>query len=487
MKRILLSFLFSIVGFPLMALVNQVPGIIHIHTTYSTGRYSVEKIVKLAEERGIKVVIITDHPLAEFEYGVPLLRNIVKKKVMESSVFTKGVGRYLAEIRRVDRTHPQVLVIPGLEAAPFYYFSGLPLPGRLKVNSWSKHLLVIGLEKEEDILNLPMVGNSRLYHYSFRSILLFWPLVLLFFGLFLTKRKKTKIIKLRLVQVKVVKRYRGWGISLIVLSLIFLANNFPFKVAPFDQYHGDQGMKPYQFFIDYVTGKGGVVFIAHPEAEATRDYRLAFFRTRKYPEMLIKTKNYTGFASLYEGMKECANPGGYWDKALKEYIMGLRANPPFTIGELDYHYEGEGGKRIDDVQTVFLIDTIDKKSVISALKRGRMYALRRTREYKMVLDDFSLEGEKGRGISGDTVSFSSSVRVNISLSLIPPQPDEMITVKVIRDGEVIKTASGKGSLEISFVDVPPAGMKKGYYRIEATTHYPHTIVSNPIFVRRMKE
>jgi hypothetical protein len=470
-----------------MAMVDQVPGIIHLHTRYSTGRYSIEKIARLAEEKGIKIVIITDHPLAEFEYGVPLFRNILKKRVSETSVFNEGVGRYLNEIAEVNRNHPRVLIIPGFEAAPFYYWSGLPVTEKMCLNAWAKHLMVIGIENEEDILNLPMVGNPRLHRYSPCSVLLLWPVILFIFGLFLARKKRTKIIKLKLVKLKVVKSYRKWGILAITLSIILLANNFPFKVAPFDQYHGDKGMMPYQFAIDYVVRKGGVVFIAHPEAEVIRDYRMTLFKTDKYPEMLINTRGYTGFSSLYEGMKECARTGGYWDEALNEYLKGVRGNPPFTIGELDYHYEGEGGKTINQVQTVFLVNECNKDNVIDALRKGRMYALRRTKEYKLVLDDFSLEGEKGVGISGDTVYFSSEVRINIALSLDPFLADEMIKVTVIRNGKPLKELKGRGKIKMSFADRLPEGMTNGYYRIEATTHYPHTVVSNPIFVMRERQ
>jgi len=68
----------------------------------------------------------------------------------------------------------------------------------------------------------------------------------------------------------------------------------------YDQYRGDLGALPYQDFIDYVNGRGGLVFWAHPEAEYTLEANGVKFETKKHADALTETKNYTGFCVFYE-------------------------------------------------------------------------------------------------------------------------------------------------------------------------------------------
>ena len=128
----------------------------------------------------------------------------------------------------------------------------------------------------------------------------------------------------------------------LLAGIIFTANNFPFGSPLYDQYHGDMGdmgdmgSLPYQNLINYVGKKGGMVFWAHPDVEAKQDVNGIDLHTRPYPEELLKTSTYTGFAVLVEGMKFTGRIGGGWDEVLKEYINGQRKKPVWAIGELDY-------------------------------------------------------------------------------------------------------------------------------------------------------
>ena len=55
----------------------QVPGVIHVHTTFSSGDYSLEQLVDMAKQKGIEVLIPTDHDLVAMEYGIFPLQNIL--------------------------------------------------------------------------------------------------------------------------------------------------------------------------------------------------------------------------------------------------------------------------------------------------------------------------------------------------------------------------------------------------------------------------
>ena len=54
--------------------ISQLPGVIHIHTTFSSGHYSIEQLVSMAREKGLEVLVLTDHDLVAMEYGYSLYK-----------------------------------------------------------------------------------------------------------------------------------------------------------------------------------------------------------------------------------------------------------------------------------------------------------------------------------------------------------------------------------------------------------------------------
>lgn len=49
---------------------------LHVHTNYSDGTHSIEEVIRLAKNRGIKVVAITDHDTL---YHYVKLKKLVKR------------------------------------------------------------------------------------------------------------------------------------------------------------------------------------------------------------------------------------------------------------------------------------------------------------------------------------------------------------------------------------------------------------------------
>ena len=58
----------------------QLAGVIHVHSTYSSGRYSIEELVAKAGEKHLEVLVLTDHDLVAMEYGLFPFRNLIKKR-----------------------------------------------------------------------------------------------------------------------------------------------------------------------------------------------------------------------------------------------------------------------------------------------------------------------------------------------------------------------------------------------------------------------
>lgn len=132
--------------------------VIHVHTTVSSGKYTFERIAELAKNKNVDVVVFTDHDIMKFEYGIFPFR-IYKKSIELPSVFKYGIDKYLKRIEDVNKKFPTLILIPGVESAPYYFWTGSFFKNNLTINNWYKHILVIGLKNTEDYKNLPIISN----------------------------------------------------------------------------------------------------------------------------------------------------------------------------------------------------------------------------------------------------------------------------------------------------------------------------------------
>lgn len=472
----------------------HVPGAIQICSTVSDGKLSIPEIVKIARENNIKIVIFTDRDFMRWEYGLWPLRNVIKRTVESNSVFNYGIGRYLKEIEDAQKENPDMVLIPGVESAPFYYWEDNPLKGNLKIYNWHKHMLVIGLGKVNDYKNLPNISNrySLALPFTFKNIYFLWPILILSLGILFFRKRK---FRYRDIQGRPLGPYsRGrqiFGIILVILGILFLYNNFPFCDFRYDQYHGDQGISPYQNLIDYVNKKGGLTFWTHPEAEYIEKRGMVSIETMEYSNDLLETYNYNGFAILYEGYKKVGCPGGIWDELLKQYCQGERKSPVWAIAGLSFE-EGDLGRLMKDLKTVFIIPhcsvyparvDLDKTETLKALKEGKMYIVRGIGDLDLILDEFSVKDNisDARGTIADEIALKGEPIIRIN-GHFTHEEVESVKVKLIRSGIVIKMFEVKNPFNIEYQDDYFSSDEKIYYRIEIKC-LNKLIITNPIFVK----
>ncbi len=458
----------------------QAPAAIHISSTVSDGKHSIPEIVETAKENGIKVIVFTDHDLIKWEYGLWPLRKIIKKTIERNSIITYGIKRYLREIEDAQKENPDLILIPAVESAPFYYWSGSPFKHNLKLHSWHRHILVIGLEKAEDYKNLPLVSNSNSLYLRFKVWLL-WPIIILLTGVFCLRKRKFRYKDLQGRQLGPYSlKWRIFGIATIILSLLFLFNNYPFAEFKYDQYHGEQGIVPYQNLIDYVNNKGGLTFWAHPEAEYTRRIGEVEVETLGYSGYLLDASDYTGFAVFTEGYKT-ARPGGIWDSVLKQYCLGERKSPAWTISELDFDAAGNLSTYMTDIRTIILIPRLTKTAVLEALKGGKMYAVRGNPG--LVLDKFIIQDSLSdiNGTMGDSIELSGNPILKIS-GHFPDKLSKSVKINLIRNGSVIKRFELSSHFKIDYQDDYSDEDRKIYYRLEIK-YSGGSLVTNPVFVK----
>jgi len=243
----------------------------------------------------------------------------------------------------------------------------------------------------------------------------------------------------------------------------------------------NESKTPYQDFIDDVVRKGGLVFWAHPEAKMVpKKIGPVTFRTDPYPKALRETAGYTGFAILFEGMKTIGIPGGIWDKLLIEYLEGKRTSPIWAIGELDFTESGRAQTWIDTVKTVLFVETKSAQGVLEALRKGRMYAVRRLPGKELVLHHFWVQNEKGeRATFGESLTVSGIPEVHFDLSF-SDDVSRSVRVLIIRNGQVIEEVEKETPLSFTYEDVYSSD-HSSFYRLEIRGERGELILTNPIF------
>ena len=448
---------------------QQVQGLMDLRTTFSDGAYDLEQLVLLAKKKGFSVLFINDHDRVAMEYGLPPFRNLIRKKVEMNSINSGGADKFIQAIKEVRQKYPDMIIVPGSETTPFYYWTGSPLKGNLTAHDHEKRLLTVGMESPDDYENLPILHNNLSMNYFTKAL----PEVVLF--------------SLSLIASFILLRWRGYlriyGIIILILSVAFIINSNPFRSSPFDPYHGDQKMAPYQLVIDYVKLRGGMTFWNYPETKSgVREMGPIHVSTLPYPYVLSESTGYTGFAAIYGDNITLTEPGNIWDTTLKEYCMGYRDRPPWGIATADFHQEGEGGEQLGAYQTVFLVEQRTRDAVLKALRTGKMYACQVKYPQVLKLEDFSVSSSENRtkGISGDEIVLKEFPRVRISISTSVPASDK-VKIRLIRSGEMIYLFEEKLPLMIDYVDPYYKPGERIYYRMDM--HGAGTIVSNPVFVK----
>jgi hypothetical protein len=469
---------------------RPVTTVFHVNSDMSTGSDSIESLVMQARSHGIEALILTDNFLLRYEYGLFPLRGLIRRTVSRPSIMSSGVDRYLEAIREVNRRHPDVLVVPGVEVVPHYYWTGSLFGKDLTMHDSQKNILVVGLPSESDYNGLPVAGNYAAYEYGWPTVLLFSPALLAAPAMWLLNRRVERKVRVGSTFMIVRTRLVVPGVALLIVAGLLLVNNYPFGRPSFDVYQDGNGLQPHQRLIRYVREHGGLAVWSMPEARDVNRYgfgRLGVVtvKTDPHSDVLLRTTDYTAFGALYADTITMTDVGGVWDAVLGDYASGRRAMPVWGVGEAAYHGRGHAGKELFDVETVLWVKERTSAALLDALAKGRMYALQRSQAYGLVLSEFTL-GSEATGesaISGQTlrVPASSPILVRLAVSGGDGRPPQ-IPVLVIRSGRLMNTVTETVPFTVTLRDAAPAVGEMSYYRLMIGTGA-QRIISNPIFVR----
>jgi hypothetical protein len=278
---------------------------------------------------------------------------------------------------------------------------------------------------------------------------------------------------------------RAWplGLALALVGAIALVRAWPFTTDGLSTSR-DLGIAPYQTLIDYVERHGGVTVWSLPEAHDIGEEYVGPVRvgwlTEPYADDLLRTFRYTAFGAVYEDTSTFERPGGGWDRVLAEYVRGERSRPVWAIAESGFHGL-TAGKQVGPLQTVFLVEDRSEAGVLDALRRGRMYAVQRTRELGFDLTQFAVTGGGAGAGAGETLRVPAGTPIELTLAVEASDGRANdVRVAVVVNGRAVALERGATPFRTVYrttTDGTPLVL-----RMEARGSQ-QRVLSNPIFVR----
>ena len=457
----------------------------HVHSTMSTGSLSLESLARRAEAQQLDVLILSENLTLRYDYGLRPFEGFLKYQVTFPSVMEYGIRQFLDEVQSVQRRHPNLIIIPGVEVAPYYYWTGSLLRGDLTMHNAQRNLLVIGLEKLEDYEQLPSRGNSYSFVWAWQSVINGLPLLLLALAVWLWMARGS-----RSSDRSGPASHRRLVLSLFLgmTSAALMVNAWPMKMPVYSAYDDTAGYRPYQALIDRAIERGALVFWSMTEA---RDFSRHSFgplgtvtiKTEPHPEALILTRGYTGFGGLYQDARRAIAPGGVWDQLLNTRTTHEQDMFPTLIGEVAFHGTADAGKDLDRVYTVVQTSDRTASGIMAALKTGRAYAVARGDQNVLLqLDEFRVMTHgQSAGIS-ETLNGGTSgdLVVRVGVSAIDGR-SYAAKLRVIRSGRVIKQIEGQTPFQIELADPEAPRRERLNYRVEVVGKGGE-LLTNPIYV-----
>lgn len=198
------------------------------------------------------------------------------------------------------------------------------------------------------------------------------------------------------------------------------------------------GLTPYESFVDYITAHGGIVHAVHVESQQDGWYGPAHFISPA-PMNHIHDLKVTDFSILPEAYhRRAGGPGGGWDSALVEYLVGMRDQVPWAMGDADFH--GPDGS-LARATTLFYMREFTEDEVYKCLREGRMVALMGESFQDSYVSEFSVTD---KGQPPDPIMFGQKTWLSgppvIRFSLDHEAPE--VKTLLIRNGVVIHEVSG---------------------------------------------
>ncbi len=474
---------------PVSAAEGRVPlrVAIHVHSTASTGTLSLEELAARAEQQGLDAIVLSDNFSLEYEYGLQPFPGLLKKTVSFPSVLSYGVERYLDEIHSVQVRHPQLVIVPGVEVAPYYYWTGSLWRGDLTMHDAQRNLLVLGLTRPEDYRALPARGNPASFAVDGASLMNAAPLLLVIPALFLWMPRRRIVAGWR----EPVHITRRIGAALcLVLAVAALVNAWPLGTPLFSSYESQLGYRPYQALLDVGKQRGAVTVWSMTESRDLQSHTFGplgavTVRTDAHPEALALTSGYAGFGGLYQDTRSIQTAGGLWDRTIQAHRNREPHAVPAMVGEIAFHGLADNRKDLDRVVTTVFAKERSVAGVLEAIASGHGYATAEGDHGVMLtLDEFTVRCECDQIVAGIgerlVVPSGSRAVATVRISAHDGQAHP-ITLRLIRSGGIVGAMKAETPVQYQVADAQVVSEDGAYYRLEVIGQSGE-LLTNPIYV-----
>lgn len=451
---------------------NQYSCVVHVHSMISDeGRNSLAALTSIATNYGIDAIFLTDNLTYTLTYGMTPLRNILRASYMMGSVMEFGPEKYLREVDRENRRQNEVLYVPGVEVCPRFYWVGSFFSTNLVCHDHQRNLMALGVMDASVIRGIPEAcgfvwGKNPVWIVVTRAVFVLFVLACV---AFFTMRS---LLAYRSnYPERVIRRSLLVGVILPLGVLMLVVNGLASLVPAFQIYGEDAGLSHEKRSLEYLKKNDIVSYWAHPEAFDDQDFsRFRFkIRTDPYPGILAMTRGYTGFGGVYSDVNTLIEPGMEWDNVLNQFLSGLREAPAWCFGEMLYHYEGQAGKKLNDVETVIWAREKTAEALLKSMRAGRFYARENFNGQSLVLDRWQITGSSDGKRTVTALVSSRNAGVKVTLTLI-------------RNGLVVKELKDATTpVELSVPVDEQAPSSKFYYRLLVSGPRPLRLAANPIF------
>ena len=160
---------------------------LHVHSRFSNGEHEIPELGSQAHQKKIDVLGISDSFLTRVRYGVGPFKQLMSRTMTRPSIMDRGIDEYFQTLERTQQQFSDVVILPGFEVAPYYYWEGR-WPGTLALHDFDRHILVFGLRDRNAARNIPVIENAT-WSNSERSLArLAGPVILILLGLVLLTR-----------------------------------------------------------------------------------------------------------------------------------------------------------------------------------------------------------------------------------------------------------------------------------------------------------
>jgi hypothetical protein len=438
---------------------------LHVHSRFSNGEHEIPELGSYAHQKKIDVLGISDSFLTRVRYGVGPFKQLMSRTMTRPSIMDRGIDEYFQTLERTQQQFSDVVILPGFEVAPYYYWEGR-WPGTLALHDFDRHILLFGLRDRNAARNIPVIENAT-WSNSERSLArLAGPVILVLLGLVLLTRAS--------------KAARIAAAFVLVLGCSWTYDAYPYANLP-TPYSDKTDDRAFQRVIDYAAAHGALTFWSYPETrypDITVTGSAARMASRPEPEILRRFDNYRGFEGLYGDNITITKPGNLWDQLLKDYMQNGRKTWPSVITGIDFHgfKPANGWYQLDHGITVLFAKEKSEAAVLDALKLGRGYSSFQERPDRPIkLQDFALRSNGNVAISGQSLQTAGAVEFTVK---VDGPSDVKAQISLIRDGTLVDQVEATLPAVIKRSDTLNPG--RHYYRVMVTAGSTQ-ILSNPIF------